>query len=263
MEIYLVRHGIAVGPDDDVPDSLRPLSGKGRRRFRKTARAFARLGRKLGLILTSPLVRAVQTAEILAGEAKHGEVAVLEELDPKFGVQSLLEAVAKRADGCRSVALVGHDPQLSSVLSNLAGLPADLLDFRKGAIVRLDATDLSQPGSAYARWSLQPRSKTADKGPPLAKVEVEEAEAAAPRRKAKRTRRGRPGRRRPSQPRETAEAALSGETSTAAETSVSADTGAAGNASEATAQGEPVTEGSPGLPGTDSQSGSDSPLHPA
>ena len=104
----------------------RPSNVTARRRFRKTARAFARLGRKVNLILTSPLVRAVQTAEILAAEARHGEVAVLEELDPKFGARSLLEAVAKRADGVQSIALVGHDPQLSSALATLAGLAAEL-----------------------------------------------------------------------------------------------------------------------------------------
>ena len=66
MEIYLVRHGIAVGREEDMPDALRPLTEKGRRRFRKTARAFARLGRKVNLILTSPLVRAVHIEELRA-----------------------------------------------------------------------------------------------------------------------------------------------------------------------------------------------------
>src|SRR3981189_1223644 len=92
MEIYLVRHGIAVDGESDGPDAFRPLTGKGRRRFHKTARAFARLGRKLDLILTSPLVRAVQTAEILAGETEPEEVAVLAELEPKFDVEAARKA---------------------------------------------------------------------------------------------------------------------------------------------------------------------------
>ena len=86
MEIYVVRHGIAVPSEAGIPDRFRPLTSKGRRRFRRTARRFARLGRELDLILTSPLVRAVQTAEILVGAVKNAEVAVLEELDPKSGV---------------------------------------------------------------------------------------------------------------------------------------------------------------------------------
>ena len=189
MEIFLVRHGVAVDRESDGPDASRPLTNKGRRRFRKTARSFARLGCKLDLILTSPLVRAVQTAEILAGETKHGEVAVLEELDPKFDAADLLKALAKRANGSRSVALVGHDPQLSSVLAALAGVEVESLDVKKGAIVRLEARSPSQRGSAAAIWSLKPRSKTVKKGLPLMKADGEDAndgKDAAPRKRKKR-----------------------------------------------------------------------------
>jgi phosphohistidine phosphatase len=261
MEIYLVRHGIAIGREEAMPDALRPLTEKGRRRFRKTARAFARLGRKVDLILTSPLVRAVQTAEILAAEAPHGEVGVLEELDPKFGVRSLLEAVAKRSDGVRSVALVGHDPQLSSALATLAGLPAELLDFKKGAIVRLVTADVSQAGSAEARWSLKPRSKTARKGPPLAKAQDETAEEPAPRRRAKRKRRGRSERRRPSRAAKTAETAVSAEQSSAAETSVHPEVAEAGASADVTAVREPAIETPPAPPAPVSQSDSDTSVH--
>src|SRR5204862_5047285 len=105
MEIYLVRHGIAEEGHEKLRDGSRALTDKGRRRFQKTARAFGKLGRKLDLILTSPLVRAVQTAEILAGETRHGDVAVLEELDPKFDVDAVRDAVAKRAEKSETVAL--------------------------------------------------------------------------------------------------------------------------------------------------------------
>jgi phosphohistidine phosphatase len=265
MEIYLVRHGIAVGREEDIPDPLRPLTEKGRRRFRKTARAFARLGRKIGLILTSPLVRAVQTAEILAGEIKHGEVGVLEELDPKFGIRSLLEAVAKRADGTQSIALVGHDPQLSSVLAALTGVAVEDLDFKKGAIVRLDTTDPSKAGAADARWSLNPRSKNARKGPPLAKAEGEDSEtegtgAAPHRRKARRARRGRSGRsgrRRPPATPETRETAVTPETSLTAESSAHGDTG---DAPGTVTEGEHVIQTASEPRDSGSQSGSDSPL---
>src|ERR671929_2162184 len=97
MQLYLVRHGIAVEGGDGIPDDFRVLSDKGRRRFQKTARTFGKRGRELDLILTSPLVRAVQTAEILAGATAHGEVGVLEELDPKVAAPHVLAAIAKRA----------------------------------------------------------------------------------------------------------------------------------------------------------------------
>src|SRR5919108_4508981 len=177
MEVFLVRHGVAIPRDGDVSDAFRPLTEKGRRRFRKTARSFARLGCEVDLILTSPLVRAVQTAEILAGEVPHGEVDVPEQRDPRFEAVALLQAVRKRANGLRSVALVGHEPQISSVLAALAGAGAETLDVKKGGIVRLDVRDASQRGSATAIWSLKPKSKAVKKGLPVAKTEAEETTA--------------------------------------------------------------------------------------
>src|SRR6266403_3213768 len=97
MQLYVVEHGIAVEGGEGIPDEWRPLTDRGRRRFQKTARAFGKLGRKLDLILTSPLVRAVQTAEILAGETEHGEVGILPELDPKFDPAAVCAAIAMRA----------------------------------------------------------------------------------------------------------------------------------------------------------------------
>jgi phosphohistidine phosphatase len=194
MEIFLVRHGVAVDRESDAPDALRPLTSKGRRRFRKTARSFARLGCKLDLILTSPLIRAVQTAEILASETKHGEVAVLEELDPKFDAADLLKALGSRANGSRSVALVGHEPQLSSVLAALTGAEVETLDVKKGAIVRLEARNPSQRGSAAAIWSLRPRSKTVKKGLPLTKADSEDGKTRENSARGKRTKRDHSGR---------------------------------------------------------------------
>jgi phosphohistidine phosphatase len=163
MEIYVVRHGIAVPSEAGSSDRFRPLTSKGRRRFRRSARRFARLGGKLDLILTSPLVRAVQTAEILVAAVKDAEVAVLEELDPGSGVQALLEAVARRAD-FRSVALVGHEPQLSGLIAVLTATPGNEIEVRKGAIVRLDVAEALAPGSAELRWTLNPMSKEVVKG---------------------------------------------------------------------------------------------------
>jgi len=157
MQLYLVRHGIAVDGGEAIPDGSRGLTDKGRRRFHKTARAFGKLGHRLDLILTSPLVRAVQTAEILAGATKHGEVAVLEELDPKFDVASLRAAVAKRAGKSGAIALVGHEPQLSLALAALSGAsPADIV-LKKGAIVRVDASKLSDTKPVDVRWWLNRR----------------------------------------------------------------------------------------------------------
>ena len=190
VELYVVRHGIAVEEGLDGRDASRPLSSKGRRRFQKAAKAFGRLGRKLDLVLTSPLVRAVQTAEILAGATRHGEVAVLEELDPAVEAAELLEALAKRVGKSKTVALVGHEPQLSSVLAALSGVSQESFDLKKGAIVRLDVAALPRPDFVEPRWWLKPRAGARVKGLPLKRDgQGKEAEApSAVRRKRKRKR---------------------------------------------------------------------------
>ena len=184
MQLYVVEHGIAVESGEGIPDEWRPLTDKGRRRFQKTARAFGKLGRKLDLILTSPLVRAVQTAEILAGETEPGEVAVLAELDPKFDVQAVRNAIASRAGKAEAVAIVGHEPQLSSVLAALSGVSQAEIDLENGTIVRVDVSTLTDGASADPRWWLKPKG-TRKKGLPLRKQEGESS-AAAKSTKAKR-----------------------------------------------------------------------------
>jgi phosphohistidine phosphatase len=164
IRLYLVRHAIA--EESAANDGWRTLTEKGRRRFQRTAHAFGR-NERLDLLLTSPLVRAVQTAEILAGEVKHRDLRVLEELGPGHTVAALLGAVAKAAGKAGSVALVGHDPQLTDVLAALTHVAAARLEFRKGAIVRLDVSALPQAKAVEARWWLKPRSGTKRKGLPL------------------------------------------------------------------------------------------------
>src|SRR5437667_4924124 len=116
---YLVRHGAADDAAPGVPDALRTLTAKARRRFRKAARSLGRKSGTLDLVLTSPLVRAVQTAEILAGEVEHDSFSVLPELAPGHDAAEALRAVSRaRKEG--SIALVGHEPQLSRMLAALA-----------------------------------------------------------------------------------------------------------------------------------------------
>ena len=165
QRIYLVRHGIAGDPDEwNGPDDSRPLNEKGRRRFRETARAFAKLDDRVELLCTSPLVRAVQTAEILADALELDEVCVLEELRPNVPVQQLLERAAELP--ARRVALVGHDPQLSGAVAALGGVEPARVEFPKGAIVRFDADDAAAR-KAESRWWLGPGEKKPREGLPV------------------------------------------------------------------------------------------------
>ena len=162
IHIFLVRHGAAEDAAPGMSDALRALSAKGRKRFHKTARSFAGKARSLDLILTSPLVRAVQTAEILASEVKQGALAALEELAPGHLAAEALKAVSKRARQIESVALVGHEPQLSQLAAALLRVPtakAASIDIRPGAVVRIDVSGLPQAKKAQARWWIKSRGR--------------------------------------------------------------------------------------------------------
>lgn len=174
IRVYLVRHGIALAHEDrgDLPDDDRPLTAKGRRRFRRLARAFAQLGEKPDLLFTSPLIRAAQTAEILAGKIRQDEVGVLEELRAGASVGPLLAEVGRRVKDEQSVALVGHDPQMSQLVAVLGDVPKEdqeRIDFRKGAIVRIDVGALPSGRPSEARWHLKPKNRLLVRGLPLRK----------------------------------------------------------------------------------------------
>lgn len=170
IRVYLVRHGIAVDSAEKgtLDDSARPLTAKGRRRFRKAAKAFARLGEPLDHIFSSQLVRAVQTAEILVSAVKGDEVGILDELRPDVGVGKLLAEVGRRVKDEEAVALVGHDPQMTALVAVMGNAGKDAeLDFRKGSIVRIDVGALPSARPSHPRWWMKPKSRTLEKGLPL------------------------------------------------------------------------------------------------
>ncbi|TMB08545.1 MAG: phosphohistidine phosphatase SixA [Deltaproteobacteria bacterium] len=169
IRVFLVRHGIAADAAPGQPDESRPLTAKGRRRFRRTARAFARLGERVDKLITSPLVRAVQTAEILARALRQDEVGVLEELRSEVPPAKLFGALSQQIEDGEGVALVGHDPQMTKLVAALAqldGNDADRIAFAKGGIVRIDV-DAFPPAKNKPRWHLEPRAESAEEGLPL------------------------------------------------------------------------------------------------
>lgn len=140
--IYLVRHGQA---EDDHPlgDDARALTEEGREAFRAHARQLAPELELLG-IATSPLVRAVQTAELLATACNVGQVVVYAELGFARATDVTLEALARELGP--GWALVGHNPSLAETLQRLLGLSSEPR-FRKGAIAALTP-------AASLPWSL-------------------------------------------------------------------------------------------------------------
>lgn len=118
MLIYFLRHGEADWPDWKKLDDERPLTEKGKKEMHEVGAFLANLSVKPDVVLTSPLPRASQTAEIAAGylDAKCVEE---ESLAPGFG-RSELKKLLKKCD-CESVMLVGHEPDFSRMVGKLTG----------------------------------------------------------------------------------------------------------------------------------------------
>jgi phosphohistidine phosphatase len=159
MDVYLVRHAIAHerNPDRWPDDALRPLTAAGKRRFRQVARGLASCLPKSARVLTSPYVRARETADMLVRAAKLPKPVEAREL--ASGAATAKAFALLRAQRRKSIVLVGHEPNLSVWLSAaLAGNAARLdIEFKKGgaACVRFEHT--VAPGRATLVWMLPPR----------------------------------------------------------------------------------------------------------
>jgi phosphohistidine phosphatase len=143
MKLYFLRHGIAADRDEwDGSDFDRPLTREGRERMQCEAKTLACLNLKLDALLTSPLVRAKETAEI-AGDALKMQAKSDDRLGPDFDVRRLGDIIREH-DGGDSVMLVGHEPNMSETIGEIVG--GARIDLKKGglALVELnDANDIS------------------------------------------------------------------------------------------------------------------------
>ena len=151
MKLVLVRHAAAVERSPGISDEMRYLTPEGRVFFRKTARTMLKNGVEPALIITSPLIRAIQTADILAEAlAFNGPLMVREEMRPGFDMEGLFK-ILEDYRTVDELVLVGHEPDMSAVISRLLSLDSGF-NFKKGAAVRLkiDPANLSSP--AAFRW---------------------------------------------------------------------------------------------------------------
>ena len=156
MRLLIIRHAIAVARGTpDVPEEERPLTPRGERRFRAAARGLARLTRRPDVLLTSPLRRARQTADIAAEAC--GRIEPREEPALAGGT---VERMAAAIDGHarkRLVAIVGHEPDVSALLARLLGTSAaERLTFKKGGAALVDVPAGMAGGGALV-WYLPPR----------------------------------------------------------------------------------------------------------
>ncbi len=149
MYLYLIRHGIAVDPDPLALDSIasdevRSLTRTGRKRVEQVADKLTKLDLRFDLIMTSPLVRAQQTADILMDRQISPLLEVSQDLKPSAPIESWLTAWHARSDcdALATVALIGHEPNLSEWAESLIfDRVYHQLILKKGGIIGLKFPD--------------------------------------------------------------------------------------------------------------------------
>ena len=162
MILYIIRHAIAAqagtnGPAED--DSQRPLTDKGRKKMGQIAQGLKELETEIDLVLSSPYLRAKQTARILAKkfELSKDKLILTENLAPTGYADHLVNEINDNYAEVASIALVGHEPSLSGLASMLlSGDPALSITLKKGGICKLSVETLQYGRCATLDWLLSP-----------------------------------------------------------------------------------------------------------
>jgi phosphohistidine phosphatase len=153
IELYLLRHADAGDPHTWTgPDDERPLSAKGRQQAERLGRHLKAAGFAPDAIVTSPKIRAADTARLVA-DPLDSDVTT----DPRLGSgfdMTTLEAILDAAGSPRKAVFVGHDPDFSEILAELVGAPS--IPMKKGAIARIDVELPIEPGEGVLRWLIPP-----------------------------------------------------------------------------------------------------------
>jgi phosphohistidine phosphatase len=159
IELYLVRHAIAAERGPNYPDDReRPLTSEGIARFKQAVAGLKELEASVDLVVTSPLVRAAHTAELLvAGLKKKPRVEQLEALSPGGRLPAVLEALGTFSKRYRRIALVGHEPDLGELAAKLLQARGGI-QFKKGAVCCIELDGALPNGPGVLRWLLPPKA---------------------------------------------------------------------------------------------------------
>ncbi|QZZ20655.1 phosphohistidine phosphatase SixA [Leptothermofonsia sichuanensis E412] len=160
LELYLIRHGLAGERGTYTNDDERPLTEEGRQKTRQVARRLLDLKFQFDQILTSPLVRAKQTAEILVQAGLSQQLQTVECLAPAGQLEAWLEWLQTwQPPRNPRLALVGHEPDLSEWAEILLwGTAKGVLTLKKAGIIGLMLPDSRSPvGKSQLFWLTPPR----------------------------------------------------------------------------------------------------------
>ena len=155
MRLFFLRHGLADRSAWDGEDYLRPLTPEGIDRMQRSSRRIAKLNLALDHIISSPLTRARQTAEIAAEELGIIDLLVEDDrLEPGFNIYHLAEIIKEYPDA-DALMFVGHEPDFSMMIERLIG--GGSIVCKKGSLARVDLTD-SGPLSGELVWLIPPKA---------------------------------------------------------------------------------------------------------
>jgi phosphohistidine phosphatase len=158
VELLVIRHAVAelrkVFAETGQDDTQRPLTKKGRRRMEAAVRGLRTLVPRIDMLAASPLVRAAQTAEIVAACYKSAERLELDPLAPTGDQRAILTWLQMQDEGS-TIAIVGHEPDLGKLTSWLLATPdSHFLELKKGGVCLLEWPVNIAAGDAVLRWLL-------------------------------------------------------------------------------------------------------------
>jgi phosphohistidine phosphatase len=159
-ELYIMRHGIAVirGPSTMMDDAKRPLTPEGKQKMREIASGLAQAGIDVDWIVSSPLVRAMETAEIVSEALKsQPPLDACEALRPGTAPEALIAFLARRSNR-RRVLVVGHEPDLGQLAARLIGAGRNAnMPFKKGGCCHITFSEFPPKAPGRLVWWLTPR----------------------------------------------------------------------------------------------------------
>ncbi len=157
MELYLLRHGIAEERAASGHDADRALTDDGRKKLRHVLSRARKASVTPTLILSSPLKRAFETAEIAAKELGYSsEISITNSLTPDSSPHRVWTEIRAHRDE-PSILLAGHEPLFSATVAWFLGSPRSMVDFKKAALVRIDFESLGPEPRGVLQWMITPK----------------------------------------------------------------------------------------------------------
>ena len=160
MELYILRHASAqpLEASSTSKDSDRALTPEGERKMRRIAKSMEALGLDFDAILTSPFRRAKQTADIVASVLRlKSRMKILPALAAGERTKKLIEALHQPVETFERILIVGHEPDLSSLISHLVtGGPDMVMTLKKAGLCKLTLSSVRYGRCAVLEWLLAP-----------------------------------------------------------------------------------------------------------